>query len=114
MMDIITVNGSDRDRGAGEDVIYKFYKCCTAPGSLEYDENDPEKKFTGTGQILGTDLEYDPSTGTYTTGSDTPGATISSSSTSTISSLLLALRPKLLSNMPYASTVSPHSSTTSP
>ena len=73
MMDIITVNGSDRDGGAGEDVIYKFYKCCTAPGSLEYDETDPAKKFMGTGQILGTDLNYDPSTGTYT-GSDTPGA----------------------------------------
>ena len=24
-MDIITVNGGDRDGGAGEDVIYKFY-----------------------------------------------------------------------------------------
>ncbi len=61
-MDIVTVNDD------GEDVVYK---CCSSPGSLEYDS--ATDKFTGTGQILGTDLEYDPNAGTYT-GSDTPGA----------------------------------------
>ena len=56
--DIVTVND------AGENVLYL--------GAFEYDATT--MKVTRAGKILGTDLEYDPTTQTYTTGTGTPGA----------------------------------------
>ena len=56
--DTVTVND------AGENVLYL--------GAFEYDATT--MKVTRAGKILGTDLEYDPTTQTYTTGTGTPGA----------------------------------------
>ena len=56
--DIVTVSD------AGENVLYL--------GTLAFDVNT--MKATSPGKILGTDLEYDPTTQAYTTGTGTPGA----------------------------------------
>jgi hypothetical protein len=56
--DTVTVND------AGENVLYL--------GAFEFDATT--MRVTRPGKILGTDLEYDPTTQTYTTGTGTPGA----------------------------------------
>ena len=56
--DMVTVND------AGENVLYL--------GAFEFDVTT--MKATSPGKILGTDLEYDPTTQAYTTGTGTPGA----------------------------------------
>ena len=57
MTDIVTVSD------AGENVLYL--------GTLEFDATT--MKATRPGKIIGTDLEYDPATRAYTTGTSTPG-----------------------------------------